>query len=88
MDINIWMEVITNFGFPVCVCLIAFWYIKYMDDKNSAERKELMDSYHAEIRELRESHKTETEKLTEALQNNTIAITKLCEKIDREDETC
>lgn len=31
-----------------------------------------------------ENHKTEVSKLTDALQNNTIALTKLCDELEKE----
>lgn len=65
------VSLINNQGFPIAVCLIMFFFFKYMFDTNKKEIKEISDKYQANL-----------DKMQEALNNNTIAITKLCEKLD------
>lgn len=65
------VSLINNQGFPIAVCLIMFFFFKYMFDTNKKEIKEINDKY-----------QTNLDKMQEALNNNTIAITKLCEKLD------
>lgn len=65
------VSLINNQGFPIAVCLIMFFFFKYMFDTNKKEIKEINDKYQANL-----------DKMQEALNNNTIAITKLCEKLD------
>lgn len=54
------LNVISTVGFPIAMCLMMAWYIKYNNDK----------------------HTDEMSKITEALNNNTLAVQKLCERMD------
>lgn len=69
------INAITNLGFPIVMCGAALWYVKYIEDKHREER-EIMQQKHDE----------EMKSITGAINNNTIALTKLCEKIDKESE--
>ena len=60
MDIGGITQIIMNAGFPIAMCLVMAWYIKYTNDQ----------------------HKDEISKITEALNNNTLAVQKLCERMD------
>lgn len=71
MDINNIASVIMNIGFPIVMCGAMGLFVKYMYDKDAAERDK-----------LNENHEKEMDKIAEALNNNTIAITKLCEKLE------
>ena len=42
------------------------------------------DTYREEVKDMQKEHKEEITKITEALNNNTNALTKLCEKLDKE----
>ena len=72
---------IQQLGFPVAVAILAFWYIKYREDKNDQRLFNLRESYENEQRETRSMHREETAKLTEAINNNTMVITKLYERL-------
>ena len=61
-----------SYAFPVVACLGMAWYVKYQ-----------MDNYAKQIRELREEHNKEIDKVTEALNNNTLAIQRLCDKMEK-----
>ena len=78
---NLIISVIQQLGFPVAVAILAFWYIKYREDKNDEKMEHLRESYEQEQRETRQLHKDETMKLTEAINNNTLIITKLYERL-------
>ena len=62
---------ISSLGFPIVICLIVMWYVKYMTDKFSAE-----------IKSLRDSHKEESKESTLAIENNTKVLTILCERMN------
>ena len=68
-----WAQIIGSLGFPIVACLGMGWYVKYQTD-----------SYREEVKEMQKEHKEEISKITEALNNNTNALTKLCEKLDKE----
>lgn len=74
MDMNVLMQAISTFGFPIVMCGILAYYVKYITDKS-----------HAEVNELNRMHKEEMAGITKAIENNTIAITKLCEKLEKEE---
>lgn len=65
---------ITTVGFPIVACLLVGWYVKKQTD-----------NYRTDIATMQQEHKDEIYKLTEVLQNNTLAIQKLCDKLDKED---
>lgn len=67
------VNVISNLGFPIAMCVLCCYYVKYSDDKHREERKE-----------DRELHKEEMNGVTQALQNNTVALTKLCTLIEQD----
>ncbi len=60
MDTSSIVTVISQVGFPIAMCLVMAWYVKYTNDQ----------------------HKEEIDKITEALNNNTLAVQKLCERMD------
>lgn len=60
MDVSSIVTVVSQVGFPIAMCLVMAWYVKYTNDQ----------------------HKEEIDKITEALNNNTLAVQKLCERMD------
>lgn len=64
MDIQQILTAISTVGFPIVMCCICCWYVKYQNDQ----------------------HKEETEKLSAAIHNNTLVMTKLIDKLGKEDE--
>lgn len=66
---------IATLGFPIVCAVILAYVVKYMFDK-----------YTNDIMKLTETHKEESDKFTEALNNNTIALQKLCDKLDKESD--
>lgn len=70
-EVNAIVQVISTVGFPICMCLVMGYYIKYLNDQHKSE-----------IEELNSAHKTETQELTKTIENNTIVMEKLSTKID------
>lgn len=73
MDWSLLMQSISTFGFPVVMCGAMAYYVKYITDKQREE-----------VGKLNEQHKQEMFDIVKAVDNNTIALTKLCEKIEKE----
>jgi len=75
MDFNTLITAIGSLGFPIVACLALGWYVKYQTDNNNKQ-----------IAEMQKEHKDEIGKVTEALQNNTLALQRLCDKLDYEEK--
>lgn len=73
MDWSVIMQAVTTVGFPIVMCAAMAYYVKYTTDKHRDE-----------IAKLNEQHKQEMLDIIKAVDNNTIALTKLCEKLDKE----
>lgn len=73
MDVTNIVSIISSVGFPIVACLGLGWYVKYMTDNNNKE-----------VAEMRKEHQEEIGKVTEALNNNTLALQRLCDKIDKD----
>jgi len=71
MDISNVIQAISTVGFPIACCLGMGWYVKYITDKNREE-----------VDRLNEQHRTEIAEVTTAINNNTVALTKLCERLE------
>ena len=71
MELNELMQAITTVGFPVVMCGAMCYYVKYITDKHREE-----------IDRVNTNHTKELSKITAALNNNTLALTKLCERMD------
>lgn len=69
------IQAITTVGFPIVMCIGACWYVKYQND-----------NFRTEINNMQKEHKEEITKVTEALNNNTLALQKLVDKLEREEE--
>lgn len=70
MDTSVF-TLIGSYGFPIVACCAMGWYTKYISDQNNKT-----------IADLNAAHKAEMDSLSTALANNTVAITKLCDKLD------
>lgn len=69
------MTMITTVGFPTVACIGIAWFCKYTND-----------NYRQDLKEANAEHKAEMDKITAALNNNTLALTKLCERMEREEK--
>ena len=69
------LTVIGQYAFPIVMCVLMAWYVKYVQD-----------NYRTDIADINEKHKQEMDQLTEALNNNTLAIQKLTDYIEAQDD--
>lgn len=65
------VTLIQTLGFPIVMCGLMAWYVKYISDKNREQ-----------ITAEREAHKEEMNEVIKAINNNTIVIEKLIAKLD------
>lgn len=65
------MTLIQTVGFPIVMCGLMAWYVKYVSDKNREQ-----------ITAEREAHKEEMNEVVKAINNNTIVIEKLIAKME------
>lgn len=75
------MDIATLLGsycFPIVACIIMAMYVKYITDNNREDTKALNEQHTKEM-------STFKDEIKEALNNNTLALTKLCEKLDRKE---
>lgn len=70
-----WIQLVSSLGFPIVACIAMGWYVKYQTD-----------NYRNEVKDMQSQHKEEITKVTEALNNNTLALQKLCDKLEKEDK--
>ena len=75
MDITTITQAIMNVGFPIVMCGAMAWYVKDTSDKHREE-----------VRQLNKQHNEEMQQVTVALNNNTLALQKLCDKLEKEVE--
>lgn len=70
-----YVQLISSLGFPIVACICMALYVKDQTKNNREDVKELNLQHSKEM-------DTFKEEIKEALNNNTIALTKLCEKLD------
>lgn len=75
MDIQIFVQAVTQVGFPIVCCGAMMWYVKYSTDKNREE-----------VDKLNDQHRQEMTDMTTAVNNNTVVLTRLCEILKSGDE--
>lgn len=71
MSAQDYINLISTLGFPIIMCGAMAWYVKYITDQHREETK-LLNGQHAK----------EMSEVTEALNNNTLALQKLCDKLE------
>lgn len=71
---QIW-SAIGQYAFPIVMCVIMAWYVKY-----------IQDNYREDISDISAKHKAEMDQVTQALNNNTLAIQKLADYLQKENE--
>lgn len=88
MEISTVSTLIGSYGFPILACIGMAWYVKYQTDKYKEEMTEIRKEHKEEtkemtdtIKEITAQHKADIERVTEALNNNTIAVQRLCDKL-------
>ena len=70
MDFDI-VTTISTLGFPIVACIALGWFCKYMIDNNNKNIEKMFDLYDKANQENRE-----------AIQAVTVALDKLCDKLD------
>lgn len=70
-----YVQLISTLGFPIVACISMALYVKEQTKNNREDVKELNAKHTEEMSAFKDEIK-------EALNNNTIALTKLCEKLD------
>lgn len=69
-------SIIATIGFPIVACIAMAIYVKYITDQQRQETKELNANHTAEMLAFKDEMK-------EALNNNTLALQKLCDRLDK-----
>lgn len=71
MDISAILSAISSVGFPIACCIVMGWYVKDQTDKNRED-----------LAKINEQHKHEMTEIAQAVNNNTLALQRLCDKLD------
>lgn len=67
-----------SYAFPIVACIFMAYYVKDITKSNREDTKALNEQHTKEMNAFKDEVK-------EALNNNTIALTRLCERLDREE---
>lgn len=70
MEFDTILTAIGSFGFPIIMCLVVCFYVKYIIDKNIEQ-----------LEKITTRHQEESKEMTKAIENNTLALTTLIEKL-------
>lgn len=71
MDYSTIITAISSVGFPIIACVMVY---KAMMDNNK--------DFNAQVREMMKIHSDEIKSLQASLDNNTLAISRMCDRID------
>lgn len=75
MDFNLVITAIGSLGFPIVACVAMAIFFR-----------EVNNNYRNDLKEANNNHKNEIDKLTEAINNNTLVITKLIDRMDKQND--
>lgn len=83
MEVSKWIQTcfysyFGSYAFPIVACIFMAIYVKDMSKSNREDTKALNEQHTKEMNAFKDEIK-------EALNNNTIALTRLCERLDREE---
>ena len=68
------VSMISSVGFPIlCACACGY-YVKYITDKNREQ-----------ISDMNAKHRAEIDEIVKAINNNTVALTKMAERLERDE---
>ena len=73
MDGTTIMQLIGSYGFPIVACIVMAWFVY---DTTTKHRQE--------VENLHSQHKEEMTEVTKALNNNTLALQRLCDKLEED----
>lgn len=85
MDANGLLALISSVGFPIVACGGLAWFFKYITDKEREERTALNEQHRQELTQINDQHRQEMNEVTQALNNNTLALQRLCDRLDQVD---
>ena len=94
MEVSRWIQTFFynyfgSYAFPIVACIFMAYYVKDITKSNREDTKELNEQHTNYVKALNEQHTKEMntfkDEVKEALNNNTIALTRLCERLDREE---
>lgn len=71
MDFTSMTQIIMSIGFPIVACIAMGWYVREITNKHDEQ-----------IERMNNQHKEEMKQVTEALNNNTLALQRLCDRLD------
>lgn len=71
MDISSVTQIIMSVGFPIVACVAMAIYVREITNKHSEQ-----------IDKMNNQHREEMKQVVEALNNNTLALQRLCDKLD------
>lgn len=71
-----YIQLISTLGFPIVACICMALYVRETTKANREDTKALNEQHSKEMLAFKDEIK-------EALNNNTMALTKLCEKLDK-----
>ena len=69
------VNLIGSYGFPIVACICMAIYVDKITKANREDTNRLNEQHTKEMNDFKDE-------ITKALNNNTIALTKLCEKLD------
>lgn len=75
MDVNMVVQLINGVGFPIAACIAMGGYLVW-SKKQCKEKDE----------KISENTKEMIDKLSQAVENNTLAITRLVERLERDEK--
>ena len=83
MEVSRWIQTFFysyfgSYAFPIVACIFMAYYVKDITKTNREDTKALNEQHTKEMNAFKDEVK-------EALNNNTIALTRLCERLDREE---
>lgn len=74
-DVQTVLTIISTVGFPIACCIALAWYVARETKMQREETARLNEEHTKEMMSFKDEIK-------EALNNNTIALTRLCDKLD------
>lgn len=82
MDISMISQMITAIGFPIVMCGAMAWFIKDNNDKTREQINSLNEVHKEEVIKITDTFREEISQVKEAVNNNTIALQRLCTKLE------
>lgn len=77
MDANTILTALGSYCFPIVACICMGWYVKDTTEKNRQDVMDLNKMHSEEMNAFKDEIK-------QALNNNTIALEKLCDRLDKD----